>query len=81
MAEMKFEIKQHMCVLSERKNGWKKELNRVSWNDADPKWDIREWIHSFIVNNTRKKPCGKNRRAFYFIVLVLMKLHHHRKNM
>ena len=43
MAEMKFEIKQHMCVLSERKNGWKKELNRVSWNDADPKWDIREW--------------------------------------
>ena len=43
MAEMKFEIAQHMCVLSERKNGWKKELNKVSWNDADPKWDIREW--------------------------------------
>lgn len=41
--EMKFEIVQHFGVLKERKNGWKKEINKVSWNDAEPKWDIREW--------------------------------------
>ena len=41
--EMKFEIVQHIGVLKERKNGWKKEVNKVSWNGAEPKWDIREW--------------------------------------
>ena len=41
--EMKFEITQHFGVLMERKNGWKKELNKVKWGDNDPKWDIREW--------------------------------------
>ena len=41
--EMKFEIIQHFGVLMERKNGWKKELNKVKWGDNDPKWDIREW--------------------------------------
>lgn len=41
--EMKFEIVQHFGVLKERKNGWKKEVNKVSWNDSEPKWDIREW--------------------------------------
>jgi len=23
--------------------GWTKELNMVSWNDREPKFDIREW--------------------------------------
>jgi hypothetical protein len=23
--------------------GWTKELNLVSWNDREPKYDIREW--------------------------------------
>ena len=22
---------------------WRKEINKVSWNGAEPKWDIREW--------------------------------------
>ena len=41
--DLKFEIVQHFGVLKERKNGWRKELNKVSWNGAEPKWDIREW--------------------------------------
>ena len=41
--ELKFEIVQHFGVLKERKNGWRKEINKVSWNGAEPKWDIREW--------------------------------------
>jgi len=43
MSEIKFEIKKHIGVLSESAKGWTKELNLVSWNDRDPKYDIREW--------------------------------------
>jgi hypothetical protein len=41
--DVKFEIIQHFGVMKERKNGWKKELNKVKWGNNDPKWDIREW--------------------------------------
>ncbi len=30
-------------MLSENAKGWSKELNLVSWNDREPKFDIREW--------------------------------------
>lgn len=43
MAEIKYEVVEHIGVLSESTKGWKKELNRVSWNGATPKYDIREW--------------------------------------
>ena len=43
MADIKFEITQHIGVLSEGAKGWKKEINRVSWNDREPKIDIRDW--------------------------------------
>ena len=43
MAEVKYEITKHIGVLSESAKGWKKELNLVSWNDREPKYDIREW--------------------------------------
>ena len=43
MAELKFEITKHIGVLSENARGWTKELNMVSWNDREPKYDLREW--------------------------------------
>lgn len=43
MAEIKFEIKENIGVLSESTKGWSKELNLVSWNDKEPKYDLREW--------------------------------------
>ena len=43
MADIKFEIKETIGVLSESAKGWTKELSLVSWNDKDPKYDIREW--------------------------------------
>ena len=43
MAELKYEITEEIGVLSENAKGWKKELNMVSWNEHDPKYDIREW--------------------------------------
>lgn len=43
MAEIKFEIKEILGVVSESSKGWKKELNLISWNDKEPKFDLREW--------------------------------------
>jgi len=43
MAELKYEITKSLGELSQSPSGWTKELNMVSWNDRDPKYDIREW--------------------------------------
>lgn len=43
MAEVKYEIKEELGVLSESAKGWTKELNLVSWNDGAPKYDLRDW--------------------------------------
>ena len=40
--EFKYEIINNIGVLSEN-NSWKKELNRISWNGNEPKYDIRDW--------------------------------------
>lgn len=43
MAELKFEITKTLGVLSENAKGWTKEINMVSWNEREPKYDLREW--------------------------------------
>ena len=43
MADFKYEIVKHIGVLSESGKGWTKELNVISWNGANPKYDIRDW--------------------------------------
>ena len=43
MAELKFEITERIGVLSENAKGSTKELNKVSWNEREPKYDLREW--------------------------------------
>jgi Uncharacterized protein conserved in bacteria len=43
MAEIKYKIVEQLGVISESAKDWKKELNLVSWNDRDPKYDIRDW--------------------------------------
>lgn len=44
VTEIKFEIVEQIKKLSTNsKNGWSKELNLVSWNDAAPKYDLRNW--------------------------------------
>ena len=43
MAEIKYEIKENIGVLSESNKGWTKELNLISWNGREAKFDIREW--------------------------------------
>ena len=41
--DLKFEIVKHYGVISERSGGWRREINSVSWNNAEPKFDIRDW--------------------------------------
>ena len=43
MADIKYEITEEIGILSESAKGWTKELNLISWNDREPKYDIREW--------------------------------------
>lgn len=43
MADIKFEIMEHIGTVSESAKGWTKELNLVSWNGAAPKFDLRDW--------------------------------------
>jgi len=43
MAEFKYEITKRIAVLSENPNGWQRQLNLVSWNEREPKYDIRDW--------------------------------------
>ena len=43
MADIKYEIVKEIAVLSEGAKGWTKELNLISWNEREPKYDIREW--------------------------------------
>lgn len=43
MAELKYEITKTLGVLSENAKGWTKEINMVSWNEREPKYDLREW--------------------------------------
>lgn len=43
MSDIKYEITKGLGVLSENAKGWTKELNLVSWNDREPKYDIRDW--------------------------------------
>ena len=41
--ELKFEIINKIGVISTTTSGWTLELNRISWNGNEPKYDIRTW--------------------------------------
>jgi len=43
MSEIKYEIIKNVGVLSKSSSGWTKELNLISWNDRDAKYDLRDW--------------------------------------
>ena len=41
---LEYEVKRRIVTLSENpKTQWRKELNYISWNNANPKYDIRDW--------------------------------------
>jgi len=43
MSDIKYEIVKKIGLLSKSASGWAKELNLISWNDREPKYDLRDW--------------------------------------
>ena len=43
MPNIKYEIVEKIAVLSTTEKGWSKELNLISWNEREPKYDLRDW--------------------------------------
>jgi hypothetical protein len=43
MKELNFQIDEVVGVLSENKDGWRKELTLIRWNNRAPKFDLRSW--------------------------------------
>lgn len=43
MSHIKFEIEKEIGTLSESAKGWTKELNLISWNGKEVKYDLRYW--------------------------------------
>ncbi len=43
MSEIKYELIKNVGILSKSGSGWTKELNLISWNDRDAKYDLRDW--------------------------------------
>ena len=43
MADIKYEIKEEIGSISESAKGWSKELNLISWNGKEAKYDLRDW--------------------------------------
>ncbi|WP_407941577.1 YdbC family protein [Metabacillus schmidteae] len=43
LANIKYEIQENVGTISEGAKGWKRELNLISWNNRDPKYDLRDW--------------------------------------
>ena len=52
MTEIQYEIVKEIAVLSASDSGYTKEINLISWNGREPKYDIR----SFSPN---REKCGK----------------------
>ena len=43
MSDFSYEVVKNLGILSESQKGWTKELNLVSWNKREAKYDIRDW--------------------------------------
>ena len=60
MREIQYEIVKEIAVLSTGDSGYTKEINLISWNGKEPKYDIR----SFSPN---REKCGNFWKAHCFI--------------
>lgn len=43
MADIKFKIEKELGKISESAKVWTKELNLISWNGKEAKYDLRDW--------------------------------------
>ena len=72
MPEFTYEIVKTFGVISEGAGGWAKELNLISWNGKEPKYDIRDWgpdhekmfeVEARLNSNVIGKGCARRKRA------------------
>ena len=59
------EIVRPIMVLSRNERGYTKEINLISWNGADPKYDIRNW-------HPDRQKCGKGITLTRYEAVTLM---------
>lgn len=52
MKEIQYEIVREIAVLSKSDSGYTKEINLISWNGNEPKYDIRSF-------SPDREKCGK----------------------
>ena len=52
MREIQYEIVKEIAVLSTGDSGYTKEINLISWNGKEPKYDIRSY-------SPNREKCGK----------------------
>ena len=52
MKNIDIKITEELAVLSVSGSGYTKEINLISWNGAEPKYDIRSW-------SPGREKCGK----------------------
>lgn len=45
--DVTYEIKKYFGALDERRGKWRKEINLVSWNKGQDKFDIRSWDETY----------------------------------
>ncbi len=71
MADIKHEIVQHIAVISDKGNGWLREVNLVKWNDMGVKVDIRDWNSS---RKSMRKGITLNKQEFLTLVKSFRKI-------
>ena len=42
-SRIKYDVLEKCGIIAERNGGWNLELRYMSWNDKEPKYDIRTW--------------------------------------
>ena len=41
--DINYDVKETIAILSQSSKGWTKELNIISWNGKESKYDLRDW--------------------------------------
>lgn len=82
MAEIKFEIEKELSSISESPKGWTKELNLISWNGKEAKYDLRDWAPghekmgkgvTLTIDELKKLKEILNKMDFWWVLCLNMK--------
>jgi hypothetical protein len=59
MPDIKYEIVKNIGTLSKAGSGWTKELNLISWNEREAKYDLRDWSGDHEPHGGASRKMGK----------------------